>query len=540
MIDALAIHVHTPIGWLLRTTCQASLMICLVLFVQIVLRRRLGVRARCFLWLLVLIRMALPWAPQSRLSVYNLVPRAPLQGYGTFIRPAEGADKRSTITDDSPATKMLDRSGTVAHDTSKTTSGKRFTSSVMHGLTARTVIFLSLFWLAGVCFLAGYILARNMRILRLVRRVHPVTDPEILDLLDDCRRQMGTRGSVRVIATDRINSPSLYGLVRPHILLPDRILADMDRSELRHIFLHELAHLRRHDILLGTVASALHVLHWFNPLIGYGLRRMQADRELACDGLALSRLHPNETSAYGHTVLRLIEQLPGSRLSLIPAGFLGGKARITQRVDMISRFTKQTYRYSPLAIGLVGLLCCIGLTNRRTVERPVQAQPEVVRPAESHALPETSATITEYTNTRRIHIRHIETDRYLIADGDGVDCDSEPGDAGLWEARWANGSVGLGHGGNVLLYSVSKAKYLTSDEQGNLALSRLDPDAWSYWIVNANPLGVQLISQELKQGYIRMDEQAQVKAVVWGRDLRSQWDIIQLDADTETIDDSNK
>jgi beta-lactamase regulating signal transducer with metallopeptidase domain len=443
------------------------------------------------------------------------------------------------VTDEIDAARPLDRSGSVAHDPAGTAFATRVRLLMGRGSTDRIAVCLVLFWLAGVCFLTVWILAGNVRIWRVVRRVRPVTDPEILDLLDDCRRQMGTRRSVRVIATDQVHGPALFGLVQPCLLLPNRILADMDRNELRYILLHELAHLRRHDILLGMVASALHVLHWFNPLIGYGFQRMRADRESACDGLALSRLHPNETSAYGHTVLRLIEQFLKPRPRLILTGFLGDRARITQRVAMISRFTKGTYRCSPLAIGLVGLLGCIGLTNGRTVDRPAQTRPEVVQPAESYALPEDSATAHEYANIKRIHIRHLETGQYLIANDNSVDCDSEPGELGLWEARF-DGSIGLGHGGDVLLYSVSEVKYLTSDEQGNLVLSQLGPDARAYWIVQAGPLGVQVISQEFKNGYLRMDEQGQVRAVGFGRDLRSQWDIIQLDRNTETIDNLNK
>ncbi len=527
---ALAIHVHTFLDWLLRTTCQASLVICLVLLVQMVLRHQLGVRARYLLWLVVLVRMALPWAPQSRLSVYNLLPHAPLQGYEALMGPvAEGGPACFAVTDEIDAARPLDPAGTASAMRVRLLMGRRATD--------RIVVCLVLFWLAGACFLTVWILAGNMRILRVVRRVRPVTDPEILDLLDDCRRQMGTRRSVRVIATDQVNGPALFGLVRPCLLLPDRILTDMDRNELRYILLHELAHLRRHDILLGMVASALHVLHWFNPLIGYGFQRMRADRESACDGLALSRLHPNETSAYGHAVLRLIEQLPRSRSRLILTGFLGDRARITQRVAMISRFTKEAYRCSPLAIGLVGLLGCVGLTNGCTVDGPAQALPEVVQPTESYALPEASATAPAYANIKRIHIRHHETGQYLIAGGDSVACDTEPGETGLWEAR-LDGD--LTPTGDMLIYSVSQGTYLSSDDQGNLALNQLAPDEWARWIRKSGPLGVQVISQEFKDGYLRMDEQGQVNAVRMGRDIRSQWDIIQLDRDAETIDNLNK
>lgn len=61
--------------WLLRATLQASLLIFLILLVQLVLGGRLGIRWRYCLWLLLLVRMVLPWAPQSRLSMFNVIPQ---------------------------------------------------------------------------------------------------------------------------------------------------------------------------------------------------------------------------------------------------------------------------------------------------------------------------------------------------------------------------------------------------------------------------------------------------------------------------------
>ena len=93
-MDIFTIYMHTFIEWLLRTTYQASLMICLVLLVQKILRNQLSIRIRYLIWLVVVVRMALPWVPESRLSVYNLLPRKPLQDYKTLIGPtAEGGHR---------------------------------------------------------------------------------------------------------------------------------------------------------------------------------------------------------------------------------------------------------------------------------------------------------------------------------------------------------------------------------------------------------------------------------------------------------------
>ncbi|UCE46494.1 MAG: hypothetical protein JSW47_12830, partial [Phycisphaerales bacterium] len=58
--------------WLLRSTLQASIVVCLILLIQAALRNRLTARWHYALWMILVVRMALPWAPQSRFSIYNL------------------------------------------------------------------------------------------------------------------------------------------------------------------------------------------------------------------------------------------------------------------------------------------------------------------------------------------------------------------------------------------------------------------------------------------------------------------------------------
>lgn len=514
----LGVHIHPFFDWLVQTTLQASVLICLILLVQRALGHRLDVRGRYFLWLILLVRMALPWAPQSRMSVYNLLPFSPPGGY-RLSTAGDAGRLGSTVA-------VPDGTSGANKDSSVPDGIRRIESESHRGhwLESRTLVFLSLLWLAGACSLTGYVLACNVRLWRIVRRAQSVTDRQILDLLEECKSRLGTRTTLAVVATDRVSSPALFGFVRPRLLLPGSAMAELSLDELRHVFLHELAHLKRHDILVGAVASLLHVLHWFNPLIAFGLKRMRADRELACDALAMSVLAPDEACAYGRTIVRQIELLLASRPRPMLAALCGDRARIKQRIAMISLFPRDGYRWSPLMVALIGCLACVVLTDGRAAVRSSAASVrEMGKAIESYESP---TMLREYPNIMRIHIRHRETDKYLIANGDRVTCDAgQPGEAGLWEARF-DGE--FGPQGEMLLYSVATGKYLTTDAQGNLAIDQLTPDDAARWIRRSGPLGVQVISKEFEWRYVRLDEDGQVRAPQWGRDLRSQWDIMQL------------
>ena len=193
---------------------------------------------------------------------------------------------------------------------------------------------------------------------------------------------------------------------------------------------------------------------------------------------------------------------------------------------MVLRFRKETYRWSPLAIVLLGLLSCVGLTDGLIGDgKPSAAlgSRAVSGPGDVLA----SADAGEYANIVRVYIRNKETGMYLVADGDRVTCDAAgPGEAGLWEARF---SGNLGHGGDVFLHSVAGGAYLTSDEHGDTSLHQRTADESARWIVLARPQGVWIVSQEFKWRYLRPDEGGQVRTPKFGRDIRSYWDVIQIE-----------
>ncbi|MBU5442685.1 hypothetical protein KQI79_11705 [Paenibacillus sp. MSJ-34] len=78
-------------------------------------------------------------------------------------------------------------------------------------------------------------------------------------------------------------------------------------------------------------------MHWFNPILWYAYYRMRADQEIACDALVLSRIRPGESGAYGHAMIKLLEDV--SELSRQPftASFSGSKKQLQRRIAMIAK-----------------------------------------------------------------------------------------------------------------------------------------------------------------------------------------------------------
>ena len=93
-------------------------------------------------------------------------------------------------------------------------------------------------------------------------------------------------------------------------LLPPGAIESLGSQRLRHVFMHELAHLKRKDVLVNWLMATLQVLHWFNPLIWYAFYRIRAERELACDAIVLSRAGLEDSPEYGKTIVHLLALIP--------------------------------------------------------------------------------------------------------------------------------------------------------------------------------------------------------------------------------------
>jgi len=203
----------------------------------------------------------------------------------------------------------------------------------------------------------------NLHLWWLVTRERPLTDQKILDLLEDCKSEMGIRTILGVVITDKVKSPALFGFVRPRLLLPTGITENLSLKELRHVFLHELAHLKRHDIYLGYLASLLQSLHWFNPVIWLAFYRIRTDRELACDALVLAQTHSSESKDYGRTIVSLLERFSHPRHLPAMAGILETKSQLKRRIKMIAKFKKTSRSRWAGAMLLLVVLACLVLTN---------------------------------------------------------------------------------------------------------------------------------------------------------------------------------
>lgn len=137
---------------------------------------------------------------------------------------------------------------------------------------------------------------------RLVVRARPVTDAAWLGLARNAAARLRVP-PVPLMLSDRVDLPFTTGLFRPVIVLP----ADSEewtQERQNAVLLHELAHVRRRDVAVQLVAQLACALHWFNPLVWIGAKRLRVESERASDDVVIA--NGVRASSYASNLLDMV------------------------------------------------------------------------------------------------------------------------------------------------------------------------------------------------------------------------------------------
>ena len=143
-------------------------------------------------------------------------------------------------------------------------------------------------WCAGVVFLLGRMAVRLRGVRRLRRTAVAAVPAPLRTACHELALRLGLRVDFRVAASAAVDSPTVIGWWRPVILLPIAALANLSPAQVEAILAHELAHIRRHDYLVNLLQSVVETLLFYHPAVWWLSGRVRAEREDACDDIAVT------------------------------------------------------------------------------------------------------------------------------------------------------------------------------------------------------------------------------------------------------------
>ncbi|MCH7879481.1 MAG: M56 family metallopeptidase, partial [candidate division Zixibacteria bacterium] len=185
--------------------------------------------------------------------------------------------------------------------------------------------FVSIFLL--IRLLTSYLYLRRLRI---TARALPLwMEERFRSLAAAC----GVKRKVRFLSSDKVGMPLATGLFKPAIIFPRALEGSLSESELDQIALHELAHLKRFDdfsVLFQRLAQAL---FFFHPAVLLISRRLDTERELACDDAVVR--FTGITTGYASCLTHLAELTLAPRHVSMAAGAFLTRKRLVRRVERI-------------------------------------------------------------------------------------------------------------------------------------------------------------------------------------------------------------
>ena len=154
-------------------------------------------------------------------------------------------------------------------------------------------------------------------------------------------------------------SPCLLGVLKPKILLPSWIIKAFSEEQIRYILVHELAHIKRKDVLTNWLITITQLIYWFNPFVWIAFYNMRKDMELACDSLALSYIDEKELKNYGNIIIQMAEYYSTYYLNFGSTTFINKKSQIYRRINMIKKYNKRSYKITLLSSFIIVAIICI-------------------------------------------------------------------------------------------------------------------------------------------------------------------------------------
>jgi beta-lactamase regulating signal transducer with metallopeptidase domain len=211
----------------------------------------------------------------------------------------------------------------------------------------RWVLFLAAGWAVISLALLARVAWSYRAILRLKKEARPL-EAAYRERLERALAGYGLRRKVRLAESDAVAAPMAAGLSQPVILIPAGLAGHLSYDELEQVLMHEAAHLRRFDDWTNLAQKVLEAVFFFHPAVIWIGRKLNLEREIACDDWVVAST--GNARPYAACLTRLVELSRPGRSPQLAHGAVARKRQITRRVEsLLSRRRNPSARFSAAA-----------------------------------------------------------------------------------------------------------------------------------------------------------------------------------------------
>lgn len=331
------------------TTAMMSLVVLVVLWASIRLMYVVPAKIRYGVWVVVLVGLIVPFRPLFGGGMFT-VP-VPTISNNNVVSPVEQvAPQQAANTAATTASGTADEtSQAVSAPQATPTSDTQWIGWVLGGV-----------WALGFSVSLGRHVLAYRKLQRLLRRWGGlVDDPHLLALFEAAKERKGLQEDKRIELwrCSLVKSPLLTGFRPAMVVLPH---LDMSDEELALILEHELTHYEHKDLYINLLSIVAVSIHWFNPLVHWGVVATQETGEAFCDETITAGRSEQFRHFYGEVIISMIERVQGKQVALSTC-FYSKKINLKRRLLAIVRTNKNIKQLSAaLLVGVLGMVIVSG------------------------------------------------------------------------------------------------------------------------------------------------------------------------------------
>lgn len=343
----------------LSMSLSGALLISILFLGGRLLKGKLGRQWQYYIWLIVVMRLLLPFEPEANLmgrlyqaadSMIEQMSQKERPTEQSFVekslyssaekREDSGVENRETLLDDSRQTTGK------ADDTDLVLKSD---DSLAQGMTLAK----SYLWVMWLTVAFGMLIRKITVYQSYIKYVtagaERVCEIPLLDRLTVITEQAGIARPVELCVNPLVSTPMLVGYLHPCIVLPSAGLAERD---FHYIVLHELTHYKRGDILYKWLVQFTVCLHWFNPLVHLMSREIGKACEFSCDEAVVAKMGYDHARDYGETLLDAMAAVGTGREPSAAVTLSADKRLLKERLSAIMNCEKKTKKKIVITAGL--------------------------------------------------------------------------------------------------------------------------------------------------------------------------------------------
>lgn len=366
---------------ILEIIILSSILVAAVLLIRLLFSKKLHTTIVSMLWILVLARLLIPFTINSPVEVAGLFQNNITENTAVsdeiipqYITPEYNMDSQGDYEFGSVNTyyefPQAETANTVEAPNAPELNSKSFNlfNSIQSVVaTKRFWIAILTIWAIGAWlafFINGYAIFEFNKKIKLCKNTD--SNAAIISL-KKAKQTVGINKEISVMECEFVDSPITCGIFNPKILLPKDFTGSIDSKKLYMIFIHELIHIKKHDIFKNYLWLIARVMYWFNPLVYLAYNRYTDDIEYICDETVLQCLHEHSTVEYAESLLDAV--LISSQNTKIPVAlpFCKSKSSLRKRIENMLKPQKKSKTLGMLTIVLCAVMviacfttACIG------------------------------------------------------------------------------------------------------------------------------------------------------------------------------------